>query len=771
MAKRNVYTPNIRRNLFLLFAVFLVGFSVQAVLNFSIDNFISSLDQKARNAEVQNQLGNEILLEIDTIEISFFKLAAFPNKHLRRIITDEIKESQGEILEALEVLNKGGTYLHHLELNLPNTPSLEETFEFMPTQPNHFEFAKADVISKFQIINDSLVNLTQRLAELDRLRHNNSADLAEKVTQFKLELKFISPIFHRLRENANQIFYENHVDVRNIQKDISQKKQAYHDLQIFIVILVGLIVIYLFWRLIRNISLTSQQIEDGQDYVQEILNSQSNIIVVNDGENILDVSGGFFAFFSDYNTVDEFQKDFSCVCDLFVKEEGYIQKEMGKQSWVEYLVDRPGEHHKVKVNYKNKISTFKVSVIKSERYQRFVISMFDISDIELINQKLEIERNKALAATAAKGDFLANMSHEIRTPLNGIVGFIDLLREKKYDEETDKYLETISLSSHSLLGVINDILDFSKIESGKLEIDPVVFNPQKEFRSTADLFSTKCSEKNINFIVSLDASLPRALKSDILRIKQVMNNLLSNAIKFTDPGKNICFKVFYDKDRKELTCQIEDQGIGISHDKLDHIFDSFTQAESSTTRKYGGTGLGLAISSKLIEMLGGQIHVTSELNQGSCFAFTIPVETAVKSTTIDIEKELSNNFNGHLLLVEDNKTNQMLMGAILKKFGVTFDLAEDGEQAIEEVKHHQYDMILMDENMPNMNGIVATRHIRDYEIEKGISPKIIVALTANAMKGDKERFLNAGMNDYLSKPIDLKELQRVFTLYLTKIHN
>ena len=329
--------------------------------------------------------------------------------------------------------------------------------------------------------------------------------------------------------------------------------------------------------------------------------------------------------------------------------------------------------------------------------------------------QLEQEKNKALAAVKAKNGFLANMSHEIRTPLNAILGFIDLLKDKKLDEESAEYLDIIANSSDSLLNIINDILDFSKMEAGKFNLDPVKFNPTREFNLVADLFKAKCSEKNINFIINIENNLPPVIKTDILRIKQIISNLLSNAIKFSEPNTKINFRVSFNAKTSAIHFNIEDQGIGISKEQLKHILEPFSQAESSTTRKYGGTGLGLSISNKLIEILSGKMSIKSELQQGSQFHFFVPVEV-IENSSIDIKRQENfSGFQGHVLVVEDNKTNQMLMAAILKKYGLTFDFADDGLKGVEAVKNKHYDLVLMDENMPNLNGIEATKKIRSLE--------------------------------------------------------
>ncbi len=436
--------------------------------------------------------------------------------------------------------------------------------------------------------------------------------------------------------------------------------------------------------------------------------------------------------------------------------------------------------NRIHYQQQNRLKALKASVAEQKSYfkagQYFIIGLILLvgllffilisRQIHDMAEALQTEKNKALAATESKSIFLANMSHEIRTPLNAITGFINILKEQENNPDKLQYLKTIDKSSQSLLGIINDILDFSKVESNKLEFDFIDFDPQDSFSSVADLFKAKCSEKNILLVVDMDPDLPNSLHSDPLRIKQVLSNLLSNAVKFTDPGKTIKLEIKYSRPNQELFVAVIDEGIGIPKEKQNTIFEAFSQAETNTTRKYGGTGLGLAISSLLIELLGGRLALQSEEGQGSKFYFTLPIQEGDKIQASADNSVNTLSYHGKLLLVEDNKTNQMLMGAIFKKMGVDYDLAEDGLLAVEAYRNHSYNLILMDENMPNMSGSEAARQIRELEAVGGKPHTPIVALTANAMKGDRERFLNAGMDDYLSKPLKIPELNRILKKFL-----
>jgi len=377
--------------------------------------------------------------------------------------------------------------------------------------------------------------------------------------------------------------------------------------------------------------------------------------------------------------------------------------------------------------------------------------------LKLLNKRTE----ELKEAQKAKSIFLANMSHEIRTPLNAIVGFIDLLKEKNLDEESKKYINVVSNSSKMLLNILNDILDLSKIEAGKLTIEKVIFNLKEEILVVLDLLRLKAIEKHINLKEEF-INLPKFIKNDPTRLKQIIINLLSNAIKFTPENKNIYARFEY-KDNK-LFVSIRDEGIGMTPEQAEKIFEPFKQADDSTTRKYGGTGLGVTISKKIVELFGGELKLKTEPNKGSEFYFEIPVEVVEDYEKKEIE--IKDSFNAKVLMVEDNKANQMFLGVVLKKLNLTYDIANNGKEAIEKYKNDNYDIILMDENMPIMNGIEAVKHIREYEKTHNLIHTPIISVTANALEGDKERFLKAGFDGYVAKPIDINKLKEILSKFL-----
>ncbi|WP_188168267.1 response regulator [Flammeovirga sp. EKP202] len=385
-----------------------------------------------------------------------------------------------------------------------------------------------------------------------------------------------------------------------------------------------------------------------------------------------------------------------------------------------------------------------------------------LSKIELQNESLIHAKEVAESSAKAKQEFLANMSHEIRTPINGVMGMTDLLQDTKLNEEQKHLLKVLKSSASHLLVVINDILDISKIESGKLSFEEQVIDVKEVTSSIIDAFSIQTNQKGLNTILDISKKVPERIVGDPVRLKQVLINLYSNAVKFTFDGSIIIsVRNKFENDKKvTLQFSVKDTGIGIEKDKIDHIFNSFTQASNETTRKFGGTGLGLSISKQLVELQGGQMYIESTVDLGSTFYFEITFKKYIATTkavsnasslqknTAEVQDKPSSK---KILLVEDNEVNQMLVLRLLKKWGYVSDLAENGKIALEKLSETDYDLILMDVHMPEMDGYSATKEIRSsFPASKRDVP--IIAMTASALKGEFERCKKAGMNDYISKP-------------------
>ena len=389
-------------------------------------------------------------------------------------------------------------------------------------------------------------------------------------------------------------------------------------------------------------------------------------------------------------------------------------------------------------------------------------------------QKLEEElrRAKEIAedSTRTKSEFLASMSHEIRTPMNGIIATAGLLKGTELDDTQRDYVDIIDYSANNLLTIINDILDISKIEAGQITLESIDFNLHNVIYETVKLLRAKAEEKGIAFKGNIHESVPLYAKGDPIRFKQIIINLLNNAIKFTRQGSvTIDVETIEsgEKQRKYLI-KVSDTGIGIPENSKEKIFAEYMQADPATTRLYGGTGLGLSISKKLVELMKGEIGFESTENVGSTFWFTCVFDIG-KEPPYDLEYSAPGQ-NGNLnklyvLVAEDNLVNQKVAIATLKKMGCRIEIADNGKIARDLHRINRYDVILMDVQMPVMDGLEATRLIREYEKQQRFEKKVkIIAMTANAMKEDRQRCLDAGMDEYISKPFKALELSRILDM-------
>jgi len=621
-------------------------------------------------------------------------------------------------------------------------------------------------------------------------------------------------------------------------------------------------------RVIAEINLDRQR-----RYNQMLFEHQENIVITaNETEGVISANHNFFETFG-FKDMKDFKSKYRCICDLFIEKDGYLPPSKDGVYWAEKILQNPQKQHKALIrNATGEERIFNV-VLKEITFdnEHFIIASFtDITE-------LEEARRRAEASEKAKAIFMANMSHEIRTPMNGIIGFTQLLQQSNLTVRQKRFVTLIEQSTKTLLGIVNDILDFSKIESGKLELDYVPTNPFVDLRDAIAIFYGKAREKNISLQITIDPNIGECLMMDHLRVTQILTNLINNAIKFTPENGVVAVDIVSlgcTENKESVQFSVRDTGIGIPEDRLDKIFEPFTQADASTTRNFGGTGLGLSISAALCTLMGGELKVESTIGKGSHFYFSLEFERCesnqilseqihnkpvyviqsssdmfisvlqqlnhfgvfyqiippqildqmeknhitfifeaelydrIKDLTSNIilidNSEAATNIAKHdtdvfhisayqecpsiiynamltlnaipevqkkgtkqssqmnlkVLVAEDYDINRILIEEMLAKYSITPDFALDGAEAVEMALREHYDLILMDINMPNMNGIDATKKLR----ELGITTPI-VALTANALEGDAERFMAVGMDDYISKPIDWDKLNSVLTHY------
>ncbi|UFH46074.1 response regulator [Flavobacterium galactosidilyticum] len=488
---------------------------------------------------------------------------------------------------------------------------------------------------------------------------------------------------------------------------------------------------------------------------------------INMSNNEIYFSDEFFAIFEverqKITSIDYFKSFFTDVKDLALFKNN-LKSVMATNAETQF-------HHSItskkgNVKYINQY----IKCLNDEKNKPYKIlgTIQDISEQKIT--ELELIRAKELAekAVVIKEQFLANMSHEIRTPMNGIIGFARILESTNLDDNQKQSVEAIKKAGQNLMYIINDILDFSKIEADKMTLEEVDFSLSRTVNSVIELLFQNASEKKIKLLCDIDPKINDNLIGDPTKLIQILLNLVGNALKFTEKGfvELIVSEIEETETETLLKFVIVDTGIGIPTDKIDSVFESFNQASNETTRRYGGTGLGLTITKKLVELQGGKIKVESTVSEGSEFSFYLKykkvqkgmlIDTHVNSSTIDSDflKDIK------ILLVEDNELNQLLAVKVFEKWNKKIDIVDNGKLAIEKITNNTYDIILMDIQMPEMDGLELTSYIRENMGEKSVIP--IIALTAHATVDEEQKCLDSGMNDYLSKPYD-------FNVLLNKIY-
>jgi signal transduction histidine kinase/CheY-like chemotaxis protein len=488
------------------------------------------------------------------------------------------------------------------------------------------------------------------------------------------------------------------------------------------------------------------------------------VIVIDNHNRVLDLNKKAREVILINNNTEYIGKDILAVLETW--------EELGK-----LIIDSKDKNSKINFIRKSQVEYYDLNIsdIYEEKGKKNgkIIVLRDITKLEEALLQAQNAREQAEYANKAKGYFLANMSHEIRTPMNAVIGIADILDTMAISKvEQKKYIRMIVNSAESLLIIINGILDFSKIEAGKMELESNIFNIKSTINDIVETFSILAQNKHLTLAATIEESLNNRFIGDAVKLKQILINLLGNSIKFTEEGKvEVDVKqTKLENNRTSIIIKVRDTGIGIAKDKIDSVFESFKQVDNSSTRKFGGTGLGLSIVKSLVELMGGNISVESELGIGSTFSINIPFEIEVLNIGNSLESDgnikRNTNLEGlKILVADDNKINRQIINTYLTKLSCTFDFAENGLQAVEKFSQETFEIIIMDIQMPEMDGLQATKLIREIEREKG-GHIYIVALTAGAMKEDVEQCLEAGMDEHLSKPIKMEKLYSTLKAYV-----
>lgn len=470
--------------------------------------------------------------------------------------------------------------------------------------------------------------------------------------------------------------------------------------------------------------------------------------------------------------------DFSRNVPIADEEDEFTEFFVGIQTIIEVVRDKMQDYEELTGQQEKLVEERTQDLLTKEKELLQTLHKYDEEKLQMENSQRAImniledyrdAKEKSEESTKLKEAFLANMSHEIRTPMNSILGFSDLLAYSNLPKQEKEYVNTIKIAGENLLNIINDILDISKIESGIMGFEDQPFSVEEIFKSLSVMLAVKAQEKNIGLLFRCDDEVPHTVFGDASRLTQVLINLIHNAIKFTEKGKvEVLAKIHEVTGQKViLRFSVTDTGIGVAAGNLESIFERFRQAEAHTTRKYGGTGLGLSIARQLVELQGGSLTVTSEPEKGSVFSFTIPYKISEIPVAEKPKPEKKFNMQDlkalNILMMEDNKLNIKLMNSLFTSHSLQLTVAENGQEGVEKLTKNNFDLVLMDVEMPVMNGYDAATYIRKM-IKSNIP---IIAMTAHVMAGEREKCLSLGMNDYISKPVNTDLLfEKIHTLTL-----
>ncbi len=882
---RLVFSEPITRLLIYFMAILILSSTAQIMVENLLLDKLEFQDKIVENQRAKQKIGDLIQQKIILLELDFRQTLLSKNTHSIKNIAQQSKRYIASIKQMLILLQKGGTFVETIQLNLNSKDLFQEAISYTRDTPGEMAVEVINISPKLDELENILLTITSLLSHSQGIpvhpEKNSALENRIKITALEAET-----LFQRCRENANKIGHDTNLTLTRLIRERNLQKRIFQKIRTLFFILIQVFVIAMMILILFRITRILNQRKIAEDKNRQLLSAiklSPLTFIITDHNGTIEYVNQAFEKSSGYSAKEAIGQSTRIMKsgsydNLFYQEmwttllSGKIwnreiqnRRKNGELFWESATIipldDEDGTINRflaIKEDMTEKINLLKSYEEANEAFEEIFSNLpvgvvivdtnkhilqvnaeaerilgyapneaerllkgqvchdnyctakvgdcpiFEVKESRLIlEEKYAIKKDgttipilksvipiklkgervlleafmdlsarkqaeiamveaKTAAETAnkAKSEFLATMSHEIRTPMNAIMGFTDLLLSEESHQDKKEKLQIISESAHNLLQLINDILDFSKIEAGKIELEKLPFSMKALLNQVYSLFIFKAKEKSLDLVMDMEERMPEYALGDELRIQQIMINLLGNAIKFTQSG---WIRIQAGYQNPHFFIRVEDSGVGIPKESINHIFESFRQADSSTVRKYGGTGLGLAISSSLVKLMGGYIEVVSEPDNGSRFSIHLPLEV------LDPEKlEFSGPIEGEaqpllakkhicILVVEDNAFNLKIVKAMLKRMNIEHDSAENGAIAMTMLGAKTYDLVLLDMHMPVMDGMETIKSIRNTPALKDI---LVIALTANAIVGDREKYIKAGCNDYLSKPLKREILHK-----------
>ena len=877
-ALKIVFSEPITRLLIYFMAVLILSSTAQILVENFLLNQLEIQNKIVENQRAKQKIGALIQQKIILLELNFRQTLSSQNAHSLKNIAQESKKYIASLKKMLILLQKGGTIVETIQLNLNRTDLFQEVISYTRNTPEEMAVEVINISPKLDELEHILLTITSLLNHSQGLSSHPETNpaLENRIKRTALEAE---TLFQRCRENANKISHDTNLTLARLIQERNLQKRTFQKIRTLFFILIQTFVIAMMALILFRITRILNQRKIAEAKNRQLLSAiklSPLTFIITDDNGTIEYVNQAFEKSSGYSAKEAigqstrimksgrydtsfYQEMWSTLLSGKIwNREIQNRRKNGELFWesatIIPLEDEDGTINRflaIKEDMTEKINLLKSYEEANEVFQEIfsnlpvgvvivntnkqilqvnaeaerilgyapheaerllkdqvchgnycTVNAGDCPIFEgnkprlILEEKYAIKKDgttipilksvipiklkgervlleafmdlsarkqaeiamveaKTMAETAnkAKSEFLATMSHEIRTPMNAIMGFTDLLLSEESQQDKKEKLQIVSESAHNLLQLINDILDFSKIEAGKIELERVPFSMKALLNQVYSLFIFKAEEKSLDLVLDMEEQMPEYALGDELRIQQIMINLLGNAIKFTHKG---WIRIQAGYRNTHFFLRVEDSGVGIPKESINHIFESFRQADSSTVRKYGGTGLGLAISSSLVKLMGGDIEVLSQPDKGSCFSIHLPLEVLNPEKLgppEPIEEEaqpLLAKKHIRILVVEDNDFNLKIVKAMLKRMNIEHDSAENGEVAMGMLGTNTYDLVLLDMHMPVMDGMETIAAIRKTPELKDI---VVIALTANAIVGDREKYIKAGCNDYLSKPL------------------